>query len=264
MAACTEVNDVKDVQSEKDLRNIPLKHVGIKGLRWPIELRDKARGTQHSVAEVTLAVDLPHDMRGTHMSRFVECLRTLGPVGLADVEAILDQLKQHLQAERAFIELKFPYFVTKKAPVSGMEAPMDIDCVYKAEKGEKLRWRITAVVPVQTLCPCSKEISRYGAHNQRSRLTASVELSAPMSLEEQIAYSEEAASCQLWARLKRSDEKYVTEYAYDHPKFVEDIVRDMAAALNKEERVVAYRVEAENFESIHNHSAYAYITHDKR
>ena len=114
------------------------------------------------------------------------------------------------------------------------------------------------------LCPCSKEISRYGAHNQRSRLTASVELSAPMSLEEQIAYSEEAASCQLWARLKRSDEKYVTEYAYDHPKFVEDIVRDMAAALNKEERVVAYRVEAENFESIHNHSAYAYITHDKR
>ena len=148
---------MKDVQSEKDLRNIPLKHVGIKGLRWPIELRDKARGTQHSVAEVTLAVDLPHDMRGTHMSRFVECLRTLGPVGLADVEAILDQLKQHLQAERAFIELKFPYFVTKKAPVSGMEAPMDIDCVYKAEKGEKLRWRITAVVPVQTLCPCSKE-----------------------------------------------------------------------------------------------------------
>ena len=168
MAACTEVNEVKDVQSEKDLRNIPLKHVGIKGLRWPIELRDKARGTQHSVAEVTLAVDLPHDMRGTHMSRFVECLRTLGPVGLADVEAILDQLKQHLQAERAFIELKFPYFVTKKAPVSGMEAPMDIDCVYKAEKGEKLRWRITAVVPVQTLCPCSKEISEYGAHNQRA------------------------------------------------------------------------------------------------
>ena len=150
---------MKDVQSEKDLRNIPLKHVGIKGLRWPIELRDKARGTQHSVAEVTLAVDLPHDMRGTHMSRFVECLRTLGPIGLADVEAILDQLKQHLQAERAFIELKFPYFVTKKAPVSGMEAPMDIDCVYKAEKGEKLRWRITAVVPVQTLCPCSMAFS---------------------------------------------------------------------------------------------------------
>ena len=155
---------MKDVQSEKDLRNIPLKHVGIKGLRWPIELRDKERGTQHSVAEVTLAVDLPHDMRGTHMSRFVECLRTLGPVGLADVEAILDQLKQHLQAERAFIELKFPYFVTKKAPVSGMEAPMDIDCVYKAEKGEKLRWRITAVVPVQTLCPCS---TRYRTYRRR-------------------------------------------------------------------------------------------------
>lgn len=139
---------MKDVQSEKDLRNIPLKHVGIKGLRWPIELRDKERGTQHSVAEVTLAVDLPHDMRGTHMSRFVECLRTLGPVGLADVEAILDMLKQHLQAERAFIELKFPYFVTKKAPVSGMEAPMDIDCVYKAEKGEKR----VGVLPLLCLC----------------------------------------------------------------------------------------------------------------
>ena len=166
---------MKDVQSEKDLRNIPLKHVGIKDLRWPIELRDREHGTQHSGAKETLAVDLPHDMRGTHMSRFVECLRTLGPVGLGDVERILDQLKEHLQAEKAFIKLEFPYFITKAAPVSGMTAPMDIDCVYKAEKGEQLKWAITAVVPVQTLCPCSKEISSYGAHNQRAYAKLEVE-----------------------------------------------------------------------------------------
>ena len=222
---------MKDVQSEKDLRNIPLKHVGIKGLRWPIELRDKARGTQHSVAEVTLAVDLPHDMRGTHMSRFVECLRTLGPVGLADVEAILDQLKQHLQAERAFIELKFPYFVTKKAPVSGMEAPMDIDCVYKAEKGEKLRWRITAVVPVQTL----------------------------VWLEELVEYAEASASTPLYGLLKRPDEKYVTEHAYENPRFVEDAVREVALRLEADKRITWYRAEVESMESIHNHNAFAVV-----
>ena len=232
MAACTEVNDVKDVQSEKDLRNIPLKHVGIKGLRWPIELRDKARGTQHSVAEVTLAVDLPHDMRG--------------PVGLADVEAILDQLKQHLQAERAFIELKFPYFVTKKAPVSGMEAPMDIDCVYKAEKGEKLRWRITAVVPVQTLCPCSKEISEYGAHNQRAWAKLEVEAQEMVWLEELVEYAEASASTPLYGLLKRPDEKYVTEHAYENPRFVEDAVREVALRLEADKRITWYRAEVES------------------
>ena len=256
MAACTEVNDV---QSEKDLRNIPLKHVGIKGLRWPIELRDKARGTQHSVAEVTLAVDLPHDMRGTHMSRFVECLRTLGPVGLADVEAILDQLKQHLQAERAFIELKFPYFVTKKAPVSGMEAPMDIDCVYKAEKGEKLRWRITAVVPVQTLCPCSKEISEYGAHNQRAWAKLEVEAQEMVWLEELVEYAEASASTPLYGLLKRPDEKYVTEHAYENPRFVEDAVREVALRLEADKRITWYRAEVESMESIHNHNAFAVV-----
>ena len=151
MAACIEVNELKDVQSEKDLRHIPLKHVGIKDLRWPIELRDREHGTQHSVAKVLLAVDLPHDMRGTHMSRFVECMRELGPVGLGEIEGILDHLKEHLQAEKAFLQLEFPYFITKTAPVSGMTAPMDIDCVYKAEKGARFKLRIKAVVPMQTL-----------------------------------------------------------------------------------------------------------------
>ena len=250
---------MKDVQSEKDLRNIPLKHVGIKGLRWPIELRDKERGTQHSVAEVTLAVDLPHDMRGTHMSRFVECLRTLGPVGLADVEAILDQLKQHLQAERAFIELKFPYFVTKKAPVSGMEAPMDIDCVYKAEKGEKLRWRITAVVPVQTLCPCSKEISKYGAHNQRARAKITIRSTKPVWIEELVEMAEASASSPIFSLLKRPDEKFVTEEAYENPRFVEDAAREIALRLNQDERIDWYRVTVESEESIHNHNAFACV-----
>lgn len=259
MAVCIEVNNVKDVQSEKDLRNIPLKHVGIKDLRWPIELRDKEHGTQHSVAKVTLAVDLPHDMRGTHMSRFVECLRTLGPVGLGDVENILDQLKEHLQAEKAFIKLEFPYFITKAAPVSGMTAPMDIDCVYKAEKGEQLKWAITAVVPVQTLCPCSKEISKYGAHNQRAHAKLEVEAKEMVWLEELVEIAEASASTPLYGLLKRPDEKFVTEHAYENPRFVEDAVREIALRLEADERITWYRAEVESMESIHNHNAFAVV-----
>ena len=150
---------MKDVQGELDRRNIPLKHVGIKDLRWPIALKDKEKGTQHTVATVSLAVDLPHDLRGTHMSRFVECLQTLGPVTLGSLENILDHLKERLQAEKAFLQLKFPYFIYKTAPVSGQRAPMDIDCVYTAEKEERFSLRISAEIPIQTLCPCSKEIS---------------------------------------------------------------------------------------------------------
>lgn len=250
---------MKDVQSEKDLRHIPLKHVGIKDLRWPIELMDKERGTQHSVAKVTLAVDLPHDLRGTHMSRFVECLRTLGPVGLNEIENILDKLKEHLQAEKAFLQLEFPYFITKSAPVSGMTAPMDMDCVYKAEKGERLKLRIKAVVPVQTLCPCSKEISDYGAHNQRAWAKMEIEASELVWLEELAALADAAASAPVYGLLKRPDEKFVTERAYDNPRFVEDAVREMALRLEADKRITWYRAEVESVESIHNHNAFAVV-----
>lgn len=250
---------MKDVQSEKDLRHIPLKHVGIKGLRWPIELMDKERGTQHSVAKVTLAVDLPHDLRGTHMSRFVECLRTLGPVGLNEIENILDKLKEHLQAEKAFLQLEFPYFITKAAPVSGMTAPMDMDCVYKAEKGERFKLRIEAMVPVQTLCPCSKEISDYGAHNQRAWAKMEIEANELVWLEELAAVADAAASAPVYGLLKRPDEKFVTERAYDNPRFVEDAVREIALRLEADKRITWYRAEVESVESIHNHNAFAVV-----
>lgn len=250
---------MKDVQSEKDLRHIPLKHVGIKGLRWPIELMDKERGTQHSVAKVTLAVDLPHDLRGTHMSRFVECLRTLGPVGLNEIENILDKLKEYLQAEKAFLQLEFPYFITKAAPVSGMTAPMDMDCVYKAEKGERFKLRIKAMVPVQTLCPCSKEISDYGAHNQRAWAKMEIEANELVWLEELAAVADAAASAPVYGLLKRPDEKLVTERAYDNPRFVEDAVREIALRLEADKRITWYRAEVESVESIHNHNAFAVV-----
>ena len=259
MAAYIEVSELKDVQSEKDLRRIPLKHVGIKDLRWPIELRDRERGTQHSVARVLLAVDLPHDMRGTHMSRFVECMRQLGPVGLGEIEGILDKLKEHLQAEKAFLQLEFPYFITKTAPVSGMTAPMDIDCVYKAEKGDSFKLKIKAVVPMQTLCPCSKEISDYGAHNQRAWAKIEIEANELVWLEELAELADAAASAPVYGLLKRPDEKYVTEHAYENPRFVEDAVREIALRLEADQRITWYRAEAESVESIHNHNAFAVV-----
>ena len=259
VVAYIEVSELKDVQSEKDLRRIPLKHVGIKDLRWPIELRDRERGTQHSVARVLLAVDLPHDMRGTHMSRFVECMRQLGPVGLGEIEGILDKLKEHLQAEKAFLQLEFPYFITKTAPVSGMTAPMDIDCVYKAEKGDSFKLRIKAVVPMQTLCPCSKEISDYGAHNQRAWAKIEIEANELVWLEELAELADAAASAPVYGLLKRPDEKYVTEHAYENPRFVEDAVREIALRLEADQRITWYRAEVESVESIHNHNAFAVV-----
>lgn len=250
---------MKDVQGEKDLRCVPLKHVGIKDLRWPIELRDKTKGTQHTVAKVTLAVDLPHDMRGTHMSRFVECLQTLGPVGLHEVEGILDTLKARLQAEKAFLQLEFPYFITKAAPVSGQTAPMDIDCIYKAENGAEFKLNICAVIPVQTLCPCSKEISAYGAHNQRAFAKIEIVANEMVWLEELVAIADAGASSPVFGLLKRPDEKFVTEMAYDNPRFVEDAVREIALRLEADTRISWYRCEVESVESIHNHNAFAVV-----
>ena len=167
---------LKDVQSEQDSRNIPLKHVGISDLRWPLVLRDRQKGEQHTVAAVSVAVDLPKDLRGTHMSRFVQCLQKLDVVNLSALEEVLDDLKESLLADRAFLKLEFPYFIQKKAPVSGLLSVMDLNCVFTMEKGEKFTQRVEVQVPIQTLCPCSKEISVYGAHNQRA--VASLEIEA--------------------------------------------------------------------------------------
>jgi GTP cyclohydrolase I len=211
-------------------------------------------------------VALQGDRKGTHMSRFIEVLQQQNPVwSVGNLPFILQTMVRHLDAKEGSIDLRFAYFVNKKAPVSGVESLMDYDVTLSGVwSSEQSHIRQKVVVPVTSLCPCSKKVSNYGAHNQRSHVTIDLECTGTVSLEEQIAYAEEAASCALWSVLKRPDEKYVTERAYDNPKFVEDTVRDVAGALTRDPRVVSFRVESENFESIHNHSAYALIEHDKR
>lgn len=253
---------MKDVQSEKDQRRVALKYVGVDEIRWPLQLRDKQRGVQHTVAKVRLAVDLPQDTRGTHMSRFVECLQELEYLELGQEERVLDLLKEHLQAESAMMRLEFPYFLQKAAPVSGKVAPMDIDCVFTAEKRDKFSLKVRADIPIQTLCPCSKEISERGAHNQRAVARMEVLAGEMVWLEELAEMADRAASSPVYSLLKRPDEKFVTEHAYDNPRFVEDAVRELALMLDKDQRIKAYRVRVESIESIHNHNAFAVVERD--
>jgi len=250
---------LKDVQGEKDIRNITLKHVGIKNLRWPIIVKDREKGIQHTVADIAMAVDLPHNMRGTHMSRFVECLKELGPVNPAALEDILDALKLKLQAERAMLELHFPYFINKQAPVSGEEALLDLECDYRAEKGKSFELYVCVQVPIQTLCPCSKEISKYGAHNQRAVAKIEIRSSGLVWLEELVKMAEAGSSSPIYPLLKRPDEKAVTEHAYENPRFVEDAVREIALKLEEDSRIKWYRATVESMESIHNHNAFACV-----
>ncbi|MEE3381508.1 MAG: GTP cyclohydrolase FolE2 [Succiniclasticum sp.] len=250
---------LKDVQSEQDTRNIPLKRVGIKDLRWPLTLRDRQNGKQHTVARVSLAVNLPRDLRGTHMSRFVQCLKKLDVVNLSALEEVLDDLKQSLEADSAYMRLTFPYFIEKKAPVSGLTSLMDLNCTFTMEKGDTFRQRVKVEVPVQTLCPCSKEISDYGAHNQRATASLEIEMSEFIWIEELAEMADAGASSPVYGLLKRPDEKFVTEHAYENPRFVEDAVREIALRLEKDRRVTWYRVTVESMESIHNHNAFATV-----
>ncbi len=250
---------LKDVQSEQDTRNIPLKRVGIKDLRWPLTLRDRQNGKQHTVARVSLAVNLPRDLRGTHMSRFVQCLKKLDVVNLSAPEEVLDDLKQSLEADSAYMRLTFPYFIEKKAPVSGLTSLMDLNCTFTMEKGDTFRQRVKVEVPVQTLCPCSKEISDYGAHNQRATASLEIEMSEFIWIEELAEMADAGASSPVYGLLKRPDEKFVTEHAYENPRFVEDAVREIALRLEKDRRVTWYRVTVESMESIHNHNAFATV-----
>jgi GTP cyclohydrolase I len=256
--------DVEDVQSRADTRQLPINRVGIKEISHPVRVKDRSAGEQHTIASFNMYVGLPHNFKGTHMSRFVEILHTEREISVETFRAMLEKMTERLEADTGHIEMTFPFFVMKKAPVSGVESLMDYRASLIGERrnGRTEMW-VRVVVPVTSLCPCSKKISAYGAHNQRSHVTITAKLRQHMWIEELIAVAESEASCELYGILKRPDEKYVTERAYDNPKFVEDLVRDVATRLNAEERIAAYVVEAENFESIHNHSAYALIERDK-
>ncbi len=259
-----KVTLVEDVQNRADTRQIPINRVGIKDIVHPVRVRDRSTGDQHTVATLNMYVNLPHNFKGTHMSRFVELLHQEREISVEGFRKILEEMTEKLEAEAGHIEMTFPFFVMKKAPVSGVESLMDYQATLIGErrKGVTQMW-VKVVVPVTSLCPCSKKISAYGAHNQRSHVTISARLREHMWIEELIDIAESEASCELFGILKRPDEKYVTERAYDNPKFVEDMVRDVAVRMNDEDRVSAYVVESENFESIHNHSAYALIERDK-
>jgi GTP cyclohydrolase I len=254
---------MKDIQNQRDYRQIPIDKVGIKNLRYPIRVLDKKDGYQNTVASINMYVDLPHKYKGTHMSRFVELLHLFRPeVSLKRFSAILSQMKEHLNAASAHIEVLFPYFIEKKAPISRSPGLMDYTCriIGASDPKGKVDLISEVIVPISSVCPCSKEISDAGAHNQRGEVRLSVRFKKFVWMEDMIELVEEAASCEVYSVLKRVDEKYVTEKAYTNPKFVEDIVRDVAKRIKEDENITWFSVGAENFESIHNHSAYAQIT----
>jgi len=256
---------IADVQSTPDLRHLPIDKVGIKDIRHPVLVRDRSQGVQHTIASFNMYVELPHNFKGTHMSRFVEILNSHDmEISVESFRDMLAEMRRRLEANTGHIEMSFPYFLIKSAPISGVKSLMDYNVAFIGEiTGDKNVMTIKVVVPVTSLCPCSKEISQYGAHNQRSHVTLTVRTNTFVWIEDLIDLVENQASCQLYGLLKRPDEKYVTEKAYENPKFVEDMVRDVAAKLNADDRIDAYVVESENFESIHNHSAYAMIKKDK-
>ena len=252
---------IPDVQSTPDGRRLAIDRVGIKSIRHPMRIAERAGGTQHTVATFSMFVGLPHQFKGTHMSRFVEILNAHEREVTVDTfRLMLREVVKKLEAETGRIEMRFPYFVSKKAPVSGVGSLLDYEVTFVGEiMGGREVFSMEVVVPVTSLCPCSKKISAYGAHNQRSHVTIAARVHSFVWIEELIDLAEQQASSELYGLLKRPDEKYVTELAYDNPKFVEDLVRDIAGKLNADPRVEAYVVESENFESIHNHSAYAMI-----
>lgn len=259
-----------DVQASADPRHIAIDRVGVKSVHYPVTILGADNQAKPSIGFFDLYVALSAEVKGTHMSRFIELLDSqLEPLSIASMRSLLDVMLGRLEAQGGSIHVKAPFFVHKKAPVSGVGSLMDYEVSWDARRDQGTQTTSvvqTVQVPVKSLCPCSKEISDYGAHNQRSHVTISAELAenSTLSLEEQIRFAEDNASCELWGLLKRPDEKYVTERAYDNPKFVEDMVRDVAVSLNQDARIVAYKVTSENFESIHNHSAFACIEHRKK
>ncbi|HOO46292.1 MAG TPA: GTP cyclohydrolase FolE2 [Deltaproteobacteria bacterium] len=251
---------MKDVQKEKPDNPLYIEKVGVKGISYPIVVSDRKKGTQHTVASINLYVDLPREFKGTHMSRFIEVLNEYkDEIHIKNFENILNKIKSALEAESAHMEIYFPYFMEKRAPVSGSVGLMEYNCCLLGMVGRLREFKVGVNVPIQTLCPCSKEISDYGAHNQRSLVSVMVRYEKFFWIEDLIELIESCSSSQVYPILKRPDEKFVTEQAYNNPMFVEDVVRRAASLLSKRDEFSWYSVEAENYESIHNHSAYAYI-----
>jgi GTP cyclohydrolase IB len=267
-ATLPEVRPLEDVQNRHDPRGIPINKVGVSDLSYPIMVMDRAQKWQHTVAQVSLSVALPHHFKGTHMSRFVEVLnRHRGEVTMRTLPTILHELRERLDAEQAHIDVEFPYFIERVAPVSGASALMDYHCAFTGESDGRVDDFVLRVkVPVTSLCPCSKEISDYGAHNQRGYVTVEVRSTRTPAgepeliwIEEIIEMAERAASSPVYPLLKRPDERHVTMQAFDKPAFVEDIVRDVVVQLQQDPRVAWLRVHVVNQESIHNHNAFAEI-----
>ena len=256
---------IADVQGSADTRRIAIDKVGIKAIRHPVRVKDRDGVEQHTVATFNMYVYLPHNFKGTHMSRFVQILNSQErELSVGAFKEMLKEMSSRLESAAGHIEMRFPFFVNKRAPVSGVESLLDYEVTFIGEvRDGEATLAIKVLVPVTSLCPCSREISAYGAHNQRSHVTVQVSTRGFIWIEEIIDLVEREASSELYGLLKRPDEKFVTERAYNNPKFVEDMVRDVATRLNADERIAAYVVEAENFESIHNHSAYALIERDK-
>lgn len=253
-------SDLADVQNQTDSRQIPLNRVGIADLKYPIRVLDKANSRQNVVATISLTVDLPHEYRGTHLSRFVEALCAHHEkIGVGEIADILKNIKERLQSAEAHIDIHFPYFIARQAPVSKAEALMEYHCGFEASYTDTLDFVLLVKVPVTTLCPCSKEISARGAHNQRTEVTVRCRFSDFLWLEDLIDEVESCASSPLYALLKREDEKFVTEAAFDNPRFVEDVVREVALKLNRRSEITGYSIEARSFESIHNHNALATV-----
>ena len=261
----TTSQDIPDVQNTVDKRHIAINKVGIKDIRHPAQVKDRSGQIQHTIANFNMYVNLPHNFKGTHMSRFVEILNSHErEITVQSFNEMLAETTERLDAKEAHIEMTFPYFVNKSAPASGVQSLLDYEVSFIGQRKDGVNTiNVKVLVPVTSLCPCSKKISEYGAHNQRSHVTVNVRTNGFVWIEDIIDIVEKQASCELYGLLKRPDEKIVTERAYDNPKFVEDMVRDIAASLNEDDRIRAYTLESENFESIHNHSAYALIEHDK-
>jgi GTP cyclohydrolase I len=266
-----DLYNIPDVQSAPDSRKLAIDKVGIKSIRHPVRIKERssterAPRVQHTIAVFNMYVGLPQHFKGTHMSRFVEILEAHErEITVETFQVMLREMVEKLEAQEGHIQMSFPYFIEKKAPVSGVKSLMDYEVTFTGEvcKGRQ-SFTMKVVVPVTSLCPCSKKISERGAHNQRSHVTVTARTNDFVWIEEIVDLVEKQGSSELYGLLKRPDEKFVTERAYDNPKFVEDLVRDVAAVLNLDERIEAYVVESENFESIHNHSAYALIERNKR
>ena len=254
-----------DMQQSRDHRKIPIRKVGVKNISYPIVVQDKRRKLQHTVATVDMYVDLPHQFKGTHMSRFVEILnRHREQIALDRLETILTEMQQKLGARTAHLRVEFPYFIDKAAPVSGARSLMEYTCEFDAcLDGDQMDFVLGVKVPVTSLCPCSKELSRFGAHNQRSIMTVRLRYRDFIWIEDLVELIEQCGSSPVYALLKRADEKYVTEQAFEHPRFVEDMVREAWLRLSALENITWFSAGVESFESIHKHSAYAYVDSDE-